>query len=350
MLKLHQIRRAHVELTTRCNARCPMCPRNYRGVDFNSGYPITELLLADFKKIFSPDFLSQLKPSPHPITQPPYYENCGITFNGNLGDFSLAKDGAEIVSYVVDHGVPVTINTNGSTRSLDWWSRLALPGVTIGFAIDGLADTHHLYRQDTDWSKIIDNAKAYIHAGGHAVWRFAPFNHNKHQEEDCKELAAKLGFARFENIYDGRDKGPAFNRDGSFSHHIGLRGEHEQGPEPDIESLLTSHRTWFRLDQAHEKDGPVSITCKHKRYEEIYVTADGSIYPCCFLGFYPQTMNHPGNEQLAGLVRKNNALEHDLATCLEWFDDVERSWQKDSVKDGRLYQCAKHCGTSHDPA
>lgn len=345
MLKLHQIRRAHVELTTRCNARCPMCPRNYRGVDFNSGYPITELRLQDFVKIFSSNFLRQLRPSEHPIMKPPYYENCGISFNGNLGDFSLARDSAEIVSYVVEHGVPVLINTNGSTRTPDWWARLALPGVTIGFALDGLEDTHHLYRQDTDWKKIISNARAYIDAGGHAIWRFAPFEHNRHQEKDCQKLAAELGFSEFDNIYDGRDKGPAFNRDGSFSHHIGQRTAQEQGPEPDIESLLTSHRTWFRLDQAHEKDGSLNITCKHKRSEEIYVAADGSVYPCCFLGFYPNTMNHPGNQQLLPLIKENNALEYDLAHCLEWFDRVEETWQKDSVREGRLYQCAHHCGT-----
>ena len=55
MLKLSQIRRAHVELTTRCNARCPMCMRNYRGTDFNSGYPVCELSLDQFKQIFTPE-------------------------------------------------------------------------------------------------------------------------------------------------------------------------------------------------------------------------------------------------------------------------------------------------------
>ena len=348
MLKLQDIRRAHVELTTRCNARCPMCPRNYRGVDYNSGYPLTELRLQDFQKIFSPDFLVQLRPSPHPITTPPYYENFGVYFNGNLGDFALAKDAAEIVIYLVENGVPVFINTNGSSRTTDWWAKMALPHVVIGFALDGLADTHKLYRQDTDWYKIIDNAKSYIAAGGRAVWRFAPFDHNRHQEQACRDLARELGFARFENIYDGRDKGPAFNRDGSFSHQIGILAESEKGPDPDIESLMVSHRTWFRIDTVHDKDGPIEITCKHKRNEEIYVTADGSVFPCCFLGFYPQTMNHPGNEQLIDIVKHNNALEHDLESCLEWFEAVERSWSKPSVREGRLYACATHCGSSCD--
>ena len=73
MLKLDQIRQVHVELTTRCNARCPMCMRNYRGMDYNSGYPDTELSLADFQHIVGP------------VVQQLTHAN----FNGNLGDFEV---------------------------------------------------------------------------------------------------------------------------------------------------------------------------------------------------------------------------------------------------------------------
>jgi hypothetical protein len=55
MLKIADIRRVQIELTTRCNARCPMCMRNYRGMAFNSGYPVTELTLDNIKHILKPD-------------------------------------------------------------------------------------------------------------------------------------------------------------------------------------------------------------------------------------------------------------------------------------------------------
>ena len=214
MLKLHDIRRLHIELTTKCNARCPMCMRNYRGYDYNSGYPDAELSLEDFQHIVTPDLLKQLIQPDPPVGGriPVIYDFRGITFNGNLGDFASARDAVEIVEYCASYNVPVLINTNGSLRNQTWWRRLALPNVTVGFALDGLADTHHLYRQDTNWQKIIDNATALIQAGGRAVWRFVPFDHNRHQEDDCKALAKKLGFAHFENIYDGRDWGPVFQR------------------------------------------------------------------------------------------------------------------------------------------
>lgn len=346
MLKLSQIRRAHVELTTRCNARCPMCMRNYRGMDFNSGYPVCELSFEQFKQIFTPDVLS-IMTQPEPEVngrQPISYEFRGIIFNGNLGDFSSARDGAEIVHYLVQHGLQVMITTNGSTRTPDWWARLALPGVEIGFALDGLADTHALYRQDTDWHKIIKNAKAFIDAGGNATWRFIPFDHNRHQEEQCKQMAEELGFARFENIYDGRDNGPVFTRDGQYSHQIG----HDPRPAeiiPDIKPMLENHITWYDYKTVREErdTAELNIQCIHQRNKEIYIAADGSVYPCCFLGFYPGKMNHPGNRELATLVHENNALEYSLEHCLEWFDRVEQTWQKPSIAQGRTYQCVKTC-------
>ncbi len=329
MLKLADIRQIQIELTTRCNARCPMCMRNYRGMDYNSGYPETELSLSDLKKILTPDLLLQLSK--------------GISFNGNLGDFGLARDAQDIVLWLTDQSVPVSINTNGSMRTPEWWAQLARPGVKIGWALDGLADTHALYRQDTDWNRVIENARAFISAGGHAVWRFIPFDHNRHQEQACRDLAQELGFAEFENIDEGRNRGPAFSRQGKFSHHIGQPYSTET---PDIQPMLESHITWFdpKTVQCSKDTQPLSLICQHNRLEEIYLAADGTVWPCCFLGFYPATMTHPGNTQLLPLVAENNALEYDLAHCMAWFDRVEKTWSKNNIAEGRLYGCVNSCG------
>jgi len=347
MLKLNDVRRVHVELTTRCNARCPMCVRNYRGYEYNSGYPVCDMSFKDFAHIFTPAVLASIMQSDPPINGrvPVNYNFQGVVFNGNLGDFSSAKDGVEIVQYLVQHNVHVQINTNGSTRSPAWWSRLALPGVTVGFALDGLEDTHHLYRQDTDWHKIIENAQAFIQAGGTAIWRFVPFEHNQHQEQACKELAATLGFSRFENIGDGRSATPVFTRAGEFSHQIGFDSRPKESI-PRIKELLLGHLTWFdpaTVTVAADVT-PLKLNCIHKMNREIYIAADGSVYPCCYLGFYPGQMSHPGNSQLAPLVHENNALEYDLEHCLDWFAAVEETWKAESIAAGRLYQCVSSCG------
>ena len=330
MLQLSEISRVHIELTTRCNARCPMCMRNYRGYNYNSGYPDTELYFADIVHIFKKTILAQLAKNP-------VY---GVNFNGNLGDFAVSRDGVEIANYFADAGVRVNINTNGSSRSPAWWARLARPHIQIGFALDGLADTHSLYRQDTDWHKIIENARAFISAGGRAIWRFVPFDHNRDQEDECRRLAKELGFADFENIYDGRDSGPVYTRTGEFSHWLGPASE-----PPPIKDMLQSHITWFdaktiKIAKDTEK---LNLLCQHKVNREIYLAADGTVYPCCYLGFYPQQMHHAGNSQIKEIVKENNALQHDLDHCLAWFDQVEQSWINESISTGRLYTCVNSC-------
>lgn len=330
MLKLHEITRIQIELTSRCNARCPMCMRNYRGLDYNSGYPLTELTLNQIKHILTPEILSHLNL---------------INFNGNLGDFGLAKDAKEIVAYIVEHQVPVSINTNGSMRTPAWWAELADPLVTIGWAIDGLADTHSLYRQDTDWYKIMDNVRAYIGAGGRAVWRFIPFDHNQHQMETCRQMSQDMGFIQFENIDEGRNRGPAYTRTGEFSHWLGTRAPAENPNPPPIEDMLASHITWFdHKTVVNPRDtNPLQLICEHKRQKELYIAADGTVYPCCFMGFYPGQMKHPGNDQLAPLIKENNALEYSLEHCLKWFESIEPTWQIPSIREGRLYHCVNSC-------
>jgi MoaA/NifB/PqqE/SkfB family radical SAM enzyme len=330
MLKLSDIRQVQIELTTRCNARCPMCMRNYRGFEFNAGYPETELSLKDIQQILPVEFLKQLTK--------------GVSFNGNLGDFGLARDALKIVDYLCNHGVKMHINTNGSMRTPEWWADLARPGVSIGFALDGLSDTHSLYRQDTNWHSVIANATAFINAGGTAVWRFIPFDHNQHQEQACKKLAQELGFARFENIDEGRNRGPVYSRTGQFSHHLG-KPYSERDTCPDVKPLLENHLTWFDPTTVKlvNDSQPLNLICQHKRLEEIYIAADGTVWPCCFLGFYPATMKHPGNSQLLPLVHENNALEYDLEHCMAWFDQVEETWSRNSIAQGRLYGCVNSC-------
>ena len=324
-----------------------MCMRNYRGGDYNAGYPITELTLEQFSTILTPDVLaSVMQPDPPVNGQPAIrYHDQGVTFNGNLGDFALASDALQIVEYLCRHNVTVAVNTNGSLRPTGWWQALGRLGITVGFAIDGLSDTHALYRQDTDWHRVIENAKAFIGAGGRAVWRFIPFDHNRHQQKACEDMAQDLGFVKFENIYDGRDRGPAFRRDGSFSHHIGNLRATESAEPPPWSSWLENHITWYdKHTVKSEKDQPeLNIKCVHKMKREVYIAADGTVYPCCFLGFYPKTMTHPGNRELRELIGENNALEVGLERAMSWFNRVEDTWSRPSVREGRTYQCVVTC-------
>lgn len=336
MITYDNIRNLHLEITTACNARCPECTRNARGYPYNFGYPEVTTTLEMIKSIFPSEFVAQLH---------------SVDFCGNFGDFVANPEAAKIVDYFLrcNGRLKIFVSTNGSARNEKFWASLGAWGksVQVSFCIDGLKDTHELYRVDTDWDTIIRNAKTFVQAGGYAIWKMIKFKHNEHQIEQCKTLATELGFHRFDLTDHGRDFGPVYNRDGTLSHMLG-------GAESNESNSLTSIIQWH-------KNGPVTLPeeknqldCYSKTAKSIYMAADGSIYPCCYLGSYPTsyaggTWYQQTNAQLKTLLTdfNNNAYQVGLATAIEWFNKIEQAWAIEKYKDGRLVLCDSHCGQTY---
>lgn len=329
MLKYEEIRSVHLEISTRCNAACPECPRNFHGVDVIESYPICDMSLQQVKKIFPSVFLKQLN---------------HILINGNYGDFITARDGLEIVEYFknVNPNLQIEISTNASGRPT-WWQRLGELQTKVYFRLDGLKDTHQIYRQYTDFNLILDNAKKFISAGGYAVWAFIPFQHNQHQIDEAKKLAKELGFKEFNLVDAGRNTGPVFKRDGTYSHSLG-----DYNGSTNFEELYTTHLHYVdkpEITILHTQHPNRKINCYAKKQKEIYITANGEIYPCCWLGFYPmRETGNPSNMQLRPMIKNNNALEHSIEQAIDWFNKIEESWNFDSVANGKIYTCNETCG------
>lgn len=341
MVDYHSIRSVHLEISTRCNAACPMCPRNIAGYDMDLGYPIHDMRLEETEQIFQPDFLKQLD---------------RILINGNFGDFVTARDNLKIVEYFsqTNPNIKIEISTNASAKPNMWTALGKIPNVTVGFAIDGLEDLHSRYRRNTDWNLVISNAKKFIEAGGRAKWRMVKFDYNQHQIEQCRQLSKELGFSEFDLVYDGRDHGPVYNRQGQFEYKIGSHAYF------DIVSYPAEAVTWkqwadYGADPKNRiKDLmtiPIKTTvdCHSTKFKEIYVTATGEVYPCCWLGMYPKVPYksawQENNFQIAQLIDgNNNALEVGIESAINWFNNIEKSWQIENYQSGRLYKCDQICG------
>lgn len=328
MILYNDIRSVHLEISTRCNAACPECPRNFRGVDLIDTYPLCDMSLEQAQKIFTLPFLKQLD---------------HILINGNYGDFVTARDGLSIVEYFrsANSKLQIEISTNGSARP-QIWTRLGELGVKIYFRLDGLADTHHLYRQYTDFDLIISNAQKFIAAGGHAIWAFIPFAHNQHQIEQARTMAHSLGFKEFHLVDAGRNTGPVFNRDGKYSHSLG-----DYTGSQDFDELYTHHLHYVNKPEITLTADHVNrkIDCYAKRNKEIYITANGEVYPCCWLGFYPmQETGNPSNSQLRPMILNNNAIDTSIENAIAWFNSIEESWKLESVRAGKIYTCNETCG------
>lgn len=327
MLNYKDLRSIHLEISSRCNAACPDCLRNYRGVDIIDSYPVCDMSLEQFKEIFSVEFLQQLD---------------HFSINGNYGDFVTARDNVEIVEYIVRSNprLYLEISTNGSARP-KIWERLARSKPAIYFRLDGLADTHSLYRQNTDFNFVLDNAQKFINAGGEAIWAMIKFDHNEHQIEECQRLSKELGFSRFDLVDAGRNTMPVFTSDKRLSHVIGdYRGS------TDFDTLYKNYK-YYEVDPTVavvSETANREISCYAKKMQEVYVASNGEVYPCCWLGYYPLHSNsRPSSVQLKPLIKENNALEYGLEHAIAWFNQIEESWDK-TVPNGKIYECNQTCG------
>jgi MoaA/NifB/PqqE/SkfB family radical SAM enzyme len=333
MINYKDIRDVHLEISTLCNAACPLCPRNFHGYPYNDGYPELNFTLANARHIFTHEFVSQLE---------------SISINGNYGDIVMNPEGPAIVEYLrsLSDKLVIEISTNGGARTQPFWQSLAKSRATVLFDLDGLEDTHHLYRQNTVWTTVIKNAQTFIRAGGNAIWKFILFDHNRHQIDECRELSKQLGFSNFEVVVHGRDTGPVYNKDGVHTHTLG----NYQG-ETNFEVLLYKKKTdLILLEDLEQRPIKDSVLCKAQERKSIYIAANGDVSPCCWTGFYPKTYGHgeyyqPLNVQLSQISTKNNALEYSLPECIEWFNSIQQSWNKKTYDSGRLVICDDVCGS-----
>lgn len=257
------MKQLHVEASTYCNARCPLCPRSLYGYKVEGVYPEVHLSVQKFK-----DALER------------FPEREYVYFNGHLGDPMMNPNIVELVKLT---GCRTAVTTNGSIGSRQSWEDLAKNNVEVRFSIDGLEDTNHIYRQDVQWNKVMDRVKWFIDAGGVAIWKWIAFKHNVHQEEETRALAKTLGFVRFDASNQGRNYGPALDREGNITHWIlPADGSLEPGnyDVPDgIKRYRETHQNFEVEDKVYD------INCLHLRDKDSYINAKGEVSPCCFHGY-----------------------------------------------------------------
>lgn len=314
MYKLEDIRDIHLELTSKCQARCPMCPRRINGGAINPLMSLNEITLEQFKEWFTVPFIQQLD---------------SLFMCGNLGDPIIAEDCLEIFQYLkeTNPNMRLSMHTNGSARNIYWWKELAKCNIKVTFGIDGLADTHKLYRVNTDWHTIIKNAKAFIEAGGEAEWHMLVFKHNEHQVDDCRAASADLGFKKFTTKHTSRFKDGKFNVLDDAGKTVNILYPTE------ISKKFTSKVI---------NVVPSEIKCKAQKYKQIYISADGGVSPCCWLDLSWQLTNQDNRinymDEIGTFPNLNN---NSLTSIFEsgFFNKIEATWENNP-----LAECSKQCG------
>ena len=246
---MRSIRQLTTELTFRCNARCPACHRQ-KPLSINLNDKKYTITFDNFKKLFYPDLLRKME---------------WLVLNGNFGDSIMNKQFREIISYVKEHDTRILIHTNGGIHTNDYWTdvgNILTDKDIINFDLDGLHDTHHIYRINTEFENVFNNAKSVIATKRPQVhWKYIVFEHNKHQVEEARKLANDNGFTTFSTVKTSRDV---------FA--------------PSTGKFVHSKKT-----QAY-KQAKREIHCVWDNWGKWYVSPEGLVFRCCWTGghYYDQ--------------------------------------------------------------
>lgn len=356
--KLENLQRVQIDHNSTCNLLCPQCARVENG-KLNPRLPLKELNIEFYHKVFTPKLCSQLE---------------NILFCGNYGDVIASSNILDVCQYLKEGGVKsITIFTNGSLRTPKWWAQLAQilsdPKDKVCFSIDGLEDTNHLYRIGSQFHKIIENAQAFIKAGGKARWDYLVFRHNEHQIDQAIELAKQIGFSEI-----GFKKTNRFNRDKNYRQgesssrdnvHLSRKGIKEytlatpkkkqfqaEGVK-DFSSIIEKYKSWENyIDQT-------PIRCKSVDLNNLFIDFNGKLWPCCWVGapvYFGGEKNIQKN-QLQQLIKRygedfNDLNKFSLEEVLShiWYrEELASSWQR-KMKDHncKLMTCGRTCGQEYE--
>jgi hypothetical protein len=283
-----------------------------------------------------------------------------FSYCGNFGDPIAHPKAMGIFKLVGSNGIRQHINTNGSMQNTAWWTELgAIEKLKVTFALDGLEDTHSIYRINTDFNKILANAKAYIDNGGKATWMFIVFEHNQHQVEEAKAMATELGFNRFITKLSSREMQIAESKRGvgiDLTTVTGAKGNYRKTKTSPIQKVIINAPTDPTYQSTVKKVGrkEVPISCYAINDNKMYIGPDGYIVPCCGTAndVHRQMYDHhhrPYDTSFYMFLTENNVKydlnKYDMIEILnsynESLDVLELYWDSRGIR-----ACNERCGSN----
>ena len=334
-----QIKHIHLEPTQRCQAQCPMCDRTN-----NRHMKNAEISLNNFMSMVDIDFVHQLN---------------SLLMCGNHGDPIVSNDTLSIFRYlrVNNPKMYLHMTTNAGARDDDWWKELVLILGSRGkvtFSVDGLEDTNHLYRVNVSWEKVEHAMDVFTQSGGKGIWVYLIFEHNEHQVEEAERMAKLFGLefvrkktGRWVQSYKGKKVDKKITTKGNEIKPP-TNPENQNKSVNSYDKLIKSYGSFQKyLDQT-------KITCKSLDNNEIYISAEGLVTPCCWTaGRFYKAYQEIGENQIWSYfddLKDINALYTPLRNIIEggFFKKLQKSWNISSCADGKSTVCAEKCGSGFD--
>jgi MoaA/NifB/PqqE/SkfB family radical SAM enzyme len=336
----NKITTIQIEHSSMCNAACPQCLREWWDGDYSR-----------INQTYIPTEFYETR-----IPQSVYDTLEKINFCGTVGDSCTAPNFIDVCRVIKNKNsnIELSISTNGGMRNPAWWAELATVLDSkdfVTFGIDGLGDTNDIYRVNVRWKKLMENAKAFIDAGGRAEWQFITFAHNEHQIKEAEELSKQMGFARFFTIYNNRFVVEEFTAKQSY----GKGGVPLMPPKLEEEQSVLLRRDNPMPTNPNEwmiKAQDQCIKCQAIETNEAYIDAETHFLPCCYLagakftldptdkldGYYDLWTAHGGDK-----IKLDRNNWHDIVNG-EFFSALTKTWTQ-KFGEGRLLVCSGVCSS-----
>jgi len=337
----NNIKTIQIEHSSMCNAACPQCLREWWGGDYSK-----------IKQTYIPTKFYETRIPSHV-----YNSLEKINFCGTVGDSCTAPNFIDVCRVIKrkNPNIELSIATNGGMRNPSWWAELAsvlTPNDYVIFGIDGLEDTNGIYRVNVRWTKLMENVKAFIAAGGKAHWQFISFAHNEHQISLAEKLSKEMGFVNFFTIYNNRFVvEELFNKSS-----VGKDGVPLLPPKQEQEVSVLLRRDKPMTTDPIEWMGQAEkqcIKCQAQDLNEAYLDAETHLLPCCYLagakftldpsdqydGYYNHWTNFGGDKI------KLDQNDWDDIIQGEYFKELANTWNQ-KFGEGRLLVCSGVCSSN----
>lgn len=337
------------DITSHCNARCGACVRNKDGDEVRAEVSLDHFDVDLWNRIASED------------TRGWFIKD--LTLNGNWGDPMMHPKLVEMLDTFAHYHpeAELYLHTNGSMRTEKFWNDLAtscrkFANHVVVFAVDGLEDTHSIYRRKTNFNKIVDNIKAFTANKGRANVTMTQFEHNKHQVKEVEALAEECGAIMFNLRESHADK--MHIELGADSYDIVSSDATEPYNkifEASDNTSLSDTRDYNIMVEAkqfiEERGIHPDSKCPWYMDRQVQIDPWGIVWPCCHLSLFgldiPEHDILKDADESLYRARDENNLHNDSLTSIlqnEWWEET----LSDAVEKAEWNQCRKTCGICAD--
>lgn len=342
-----EVTNLQIDITSFCNARCGACVRNKDGDEVKDELILEHFDMEVWERLASKDthgwFIGKL------------------TLNGNWGDPMMHPKLVEMLDIWTTYH-PETclyLHTNGSMRTKKFWTDMGsickrFTNHLVVFAVDGMEDTHAIYRRKTDFNKIVENIKAFTSVGGRASVTMTLFEHNKHQVKQVEELAWEVNALRFQMRHSHGDNLLVDLGKDSYRIHAcyDIDEYDKQNLDFDNKWNMSDNRdynihqyTQNQLEFKQKLEG--KTVCPWYNDREVQIDPWGVVWPCCHTSLFGvDTASHNPIELVdASFIEarvENSLKKYSLPQVLsnDWFTGN----LNDALNSGSWKQCQNICG------